>query len=126
MGFGSRFFFRGCWSRRCRLGSFFLLQIDDGGGKILFLGQDGKGQGGQHEDDGDDDREFAEEVRRSPAAEDGLARSTESRADFCSLTGLEENRSDHKETGENVDNDEERMHGAPISERVLFQRQRRL
>ena len=67
----------GCWrSRRGFRGglrSVFLVEIDDRGRKRPFFGKQSQTERSQHEDSRDDDCEFAQKVRRSTAAEDGLA-----------------------------------------------------
>ena len=93
----------------------FLLEIDDRGGEGPLFGHDGEGEGGQHEDGGDGDRELAQEVGRATASEDGLTGASERCADLSALAGLQEDRADHEKTDEHMDDDEQRIHGTPIS-----------
>ena len=80
-----RFIGGNSWSSGSRWGGFLLFQIDDSGRKLPLLGQNGKGEGGEHEHGSDHDRKFAEKVGRATAAEDGLTGPAEGRADFCPL-----------------------------------------
>ena len=102
----------GCWNG---LRGLFFLKIDDRGGEGPLFGHDGEAEGGQHEDGSDSDRELAQEVGRATASKDGLAGAAERGADLGALAGLQENRADHEKTDEHMDDDEQRIHGTPIS-----------
>src|SRR5688572_16319485 len=92
------------------LRSVFLLKIDDGGRERLFLRKYRKSHRGQHEDRCDHDRELTEKIRGAAATEYRLARSAEGRADFRSFSRLEENRSDHKEACNDMNDNHQSMH----------------
>ena len=93
--------------------SRFLIEIDDGGGKGAVLRQDGEGERCEHEDEGCHDRELAEKVGRTSAAEDRLTRSAERGADFRALAGLKENGADHERAHDDMDDDQQGIHNYP-------------
>ena len=97
----------GCWRR---LGRFSLFQVYDSGGKITFFCEDCQTKRGQHEDRCNDDGELAQEVSWAAAAEYCLARSAECRADFCPLARLQQDRANHEETNEHVNDYEQGIH----------------
>ena len=55
-------------------------------------------------------RELAEKIRRTAAPEYGLARSPERCSNLGPFAGLQQDGSDHEQTGEDVDDDHERIH----------------
>src|SRR5215831_3492109 len=97
----------GCWRR---LGRFSLFQVYDSGGKITFFCEDCQTKRGQHEDRCNDDGELAQEVSWAAATEYCLARSAECRADFCPLARLQQDRANHEETNEHVNDDKQGIH----------------
>lgn len=86
--------FRRCCARG--RGRRFLVQVDDSGSKVAVLRDNRQGQGREHEDKCGDDRKLAQEVRRSPAAEHGLAGAAEGRSDLGPLAGLQQNGPNHE------------------------------
>jgi len=100
-----------CWYR---LGGLFLLEVNDRGGEGLFLRKYREAEGGQHEHHSHDHCKLAQEIGRTSAAEDGLTRSSEGGADFSSLARLQENGSYHEETSDDMNDDDECVHGTPV------------
>ena len=107
----------GCWfvgwsrgSCRRRLGDVLFLKVDDGGGEGPLFRKNSQAEGGDHEDDGDHDREFAEKVRRSAASEHRLAGTAKCRTDFRAFARLQENGTDHKEACDDVNDDDKCVH----------------
>lgn len=96
--------FRRCsaWSR----GGRFLVQVDDRGGEIPVLRENGQGQGGKHEDECGDDGKFAQEICRPAATEHRLTGTAECRTDFCSFAGLQQNGADHEQADDDMNDDE--------------------
>ena len=78
--------------------------------KVRSLRKNSQAERGDHEDDSDHDREFAEKVRRSTASEHRLAGAAKCRTDFRAFARLQENGADHQEAGEDVNDDDECVH----------------
>lgn len=93
-------------SRRGRL----LIEINDSRGEGAIFCQDGQRQRGEHEHERGDHRKLAQKVRRSPASEDGLAGAAECRTNFRALSGLQQDRSNHEQADDDVNNDEQGIH----------------
>ena len=97
----------GCWRSGARGGcGRLLIQINDGGGKVSFLGENGQGQRGEHKYKRCNDGKLAEKVCRSAAAEDGLAGAAERCTDFSTFAGLQQDRPDHEQADNDVNDDQ--------------------
>ena len=105
MGFRGRR--SGCrWRCGARCAFRFFIQIDDCRGKVSFFCQDGQRQGREHKHEGCNDGKLAQEVSWAAATENGLARATEGRSNFCPFAGLEQDRSNHEQADDDMDNDQ--------------------
>ena len=93
-------------SRRGRL----LIEINDGRREGAVFCQDGQRQRGEHEHERRDHRKLAQKVRRSSASKNGLAGAAECRTNFRAFSGLQQDRSNHEQADDDVNNDEQGIH----------------
>ena len=90
--------------------NWLLIQVDDRGRKVSLLSKNGQRQRCEHKDERRDDGKLAQKIRGPSAAEDGLAGAAECRADFGPFSRLQQDRSNHEQANNHVDDDQQGIH----------------